>query len=649
MIEQKINDISLILKDLLKVIKVVSMYPEDNPLPQSLRRSFSEKLESIIEDYGEIKLIVKSDFLIYDSETVYRDRSKEESLAGLFFDAGITEITFKIGLQVEEIYMLLDVLKVYMNSSDKSLDLITLFWEAGISQVALRSLEDMALTNYDENFDLNKFTTKDSSSDFESDSLRVSETSDEQYLTIFRHDDNEAYEEDKNYIEQAHLADDSDPGSYSEGSEPTAPRGTTVFYVSDRHAATNDAYSLSSDEEISLNAAEAAQAMGFDDLPATETKLPDTTLILNDEFKLSEEEEVIIKNLLVEDAQFDPYESTQEILKELLLQESEMDSFYETVTICEKIISEFINAGKLAETSSLMQFMKKLEDKIRNDRPLWTERIKDARVAIGSRERLTDLSAALNNFPEVSAVELGKFLENFGWEALNGVSDMIGKLEHDSHKECISSYLTEKGKKNVDIVANGIFDKQPGVVINAIGILSKIGNSKAIKYLDRTISHKDPVIRFELVKALKDCQHEDCLHILKKAVTDEISEIRKEAVKSLIDRRSEKAFEIITDIINDDDFSIIDNNDQSALLKAFSILGSEHAVSYLAQLILKYNFLRNSSLAFFRKAAFEALTFNKSEKCEITLLKLTGSWRPDVKAQAQFALKQRRENIYGGM
>ena len=48
----KFQDISLILKDLLKVIKVVSMYPEDNSLPQSMKRSFSEKLESIVEEYN---------------------------------------------------------------------------------------------------------------------------------------------------------------------------------------------------------------------------------------------------------------------------------------------------------------------------------------------------------------------------------------------------------------------------------------------------------------------------------------------------------------------------------------------------------------------------------------------------------------------
>ena len=50
----QLEDIRLILRDLLKVIKVVAMYPEDNPLPQSLKRTFSERLVDLVSDYGTL-------------------------------------------------------------------------------------------------------------------------------------------------------------------------------------------------------------------------------------------------------------------------------------------------------------------------------------------------------------------------------------------------------------------------------------------------------------------------------------------------------------------------------------------------------------------------------------------------------------------
>ena len=141
--DKKIEDISLILKDLLKVIKVVSMYPEDNPLPQSLRRSFAEKLESIVDDYGEIKVAVFENAMTYRGDTVFSSSAKEENLAGIFYSAGITEISFKPGLGVLEIYKLLDVIKAYINGPDKSQDLAAFIWEAGIAGFGLKTLEDV--------------------------------------------------------------------------------------------------------------------------------------------------------------------------------------------------------------------------------------------------------------------------------------------------------------------------------------------------------------------------------------------------------------------------------------------------------------------------------------------------------------------------
>ena len=122
--EHKIRDITFILKDLLKVIKVVTLYPDDNPLPTSLRRSFSEKLESIVEDYGDMSFSVDAETLTFEKEIVYESKSKEDNLAGLFYDAGITLVSFRDGLFVDEIYQFLDVIKKYLNSNPKNADMV---------------------------------------------------------------------------------------------------------------------------------------------------------------------------------------------------------------------------------------------------------------------------------------------------------------------------------------------------------------------------------------------------------------------------------------------------------------------------------------------------------------------------------------------
>ncbi|MFQ5453617.1 MAG: HEAT repeat domain-containing protein, partial [Candidatus Zixiibacteriota bacterium] len=400
-------------------------------------------------------------------------------------------------------------------------------------------------------------------------------------------------------------------------------------------------------DEISLKTSEAATAMGYNDLSHQATTLPNTALILNDEFKLSEEEEESIRKMLSEDAKFDPYEATLEIIKELLLQETEMNGFYESVTISEKIISEFIQASKLAESGRLLQFLKTLENRIRKDKPLWAERLKDAWVTAGSRDRLKILAEALNNYSQISSTELRKYLSNFGWEALNGITDLIEQVEHQHHKDCLSEHLTEKGRDHINIIGKGIFDKRLEVVHNSIKVLATIGNDKALNYLQKVASHNDDSVRRNLVLALRYCPNKNALAILKKAAGDSIPEIRKDAVEAIINRRGRPAFEAITEIINNDNFSALEQNDQQALLNAFSILGGDKAVGFLVSLILNYNYFRNPVQSFFRKAAFNALSLNRSEKCELTLIKLTRSWRPEIKRLAQNAIHKRRENIYG--
>ncbi|NOY88855.1 MAG: hypothetical protein GXO93_05625, partial [FCB group bacterium] len=184
--KQQITDISFILKDLLKVIKVVSLYPENNPLPQSLKRSFAERLEYIVATYGEIRVVVKKDRLLYKNEVVFRDRSPEDSLASIFFEIGITAFTIKEILDINEIYRFLKIMKEYVNNLDKSDDLIALIWEADISFISFETLENKALSQYD---DFDDFFTK--GSDDEKDWLSYETGSDkaESYNSIFDNQD----------------------------------------------------------------------------------------------------------------------------------------------------------------------------------------------------------------------------------------------------------------------------------------------------------------------------------------------------------------------------------------------------------------------------------------------------------------------------
>ena len=625
------RDIGMILKDLLKVIKVVSMYPTNNPLPQSMRQSLADKLVDLVQQYGRIRVSVLKDSLAVDNETVYKDRSREENLAAIFFEAGITDFTFTEELTGEDVYKLLEAIRSHMNSSETG-DLASAIWEQSINGFAFTTLEDSAFLEYDSSFNVREYLESNESRTEGGTLFGTDEV--QSYQSIFISEDDAAADNssgDSARIETAR----SDGSGLQQSGQPMYP------------AAPDDSIE-SGGEAASPELMAAASAMGLDSLVTDGPTPPDTGMILNEEFKLSDEDEARIAQLVDEDAGFDAYESSISLLKELLHQEIELEGFYESVTICEKTLSEFLRDGRLVEAGHLLKYLGDLEGRIRDSKPLWAERLKDACITAGSRDRLKALSSALNDHPNIGVHELRQYLDNFGWQALNAITDLLGTFEHRRHRETLCDYLTEKGRRQPDIVARGIYDKRWYVVRNSASILARIGDDRSLKYLADAMNNKEPRVRLEIVTALKDSNNDKALPILVSGVADSEREIRQHSIEAILAHGGQAAFETIAGIINDERFADLETDEQRMLLRAFSELGGEVAVSYLAQLIEQHNLWRNSTLVFYRRIAFEALAYNHSNRAEKLLVKLSSNWRPDIRRQAAATLQRRREIMLTG-
>ena len=610
-----IIDIRLILKDLFKVIKVISVYPENNPLPQSMRRSFCERLEQIVARKGDLKFQIEKDRLSIDGETAYEESSADGSLAAMFFDEGVTSLTLKAGLDYDEISRFLDVLKESVNAPAGTHHLSQDIWAAGLKSIVVTTLEDVQLSAFDNEMIVQEIVDDDSQwhQKFSSDEGGLD------YKAIFDNspiplepDQDEAADGGSTRIETSWIADELAP--------------TGLF----------DPPAASVPDQSGVGAP----------MPDIQPK-PDAVMILNDQARFSDDEEAHIRRLLQDDQDFDPLESTAALVKEMLHQESEMQDFYESVAIAEKIQTTLLQQGCLVEAGLLLDYIRKLRERIREDRPLWAERLRDAVVTAGSRERLKVLSETLNRNDDIEVEDLHRYLQNFDWQALSGISDLLGMLEHRSHREGLCDFLAESGEKSIDILSKGIYDKRWHVVRNSAIILGRIGSRAALKHLENASRHEEKRVRLALVQALADNPLDDTLEILKVAAADDDSEVRKEAVRSITARRGQKAFDAITDVINNDGFFQSDRDEQQQLLNAYSTLGGEHALSYLQRLAMQPNPLRSSNLTFLRQAAFEALAHNHSEKCEHLLVKLANSWRPALKNAARRAIQRRREVMYG--
>lgn len=684
--ERQLEDIRLIIKDLLKVVKVVSLYPESNPLPQNMKRSFSEKFESIIDNYGDIKLTVEKDSLIYADETVYSDQNKEEALVSLLFDSGILTITFKSGLDVNEIYRFLDIIKTGINTPGNNYDLVNALWEADLSNISLTTAEDIALAAYDGDLKIQEIILTGREG-------RSAENLPEGFQSIFEppseNDYDDGYEvseadlDDSQAFEEGSYSDwipgENDSGETLTPGSPGVPgppgrpgRPGTVVKGGGRlvrgrpgmaglpgmpgrpsggtRPQPRSLLSIPGTSDEQMKTMEAADAMGFSTPAsmATAPPMPDTTFILNDQFQLSEEEHEEVQRLLDDDARFDPWESTAELACELLHQEDEMSAFFETVGVVEKVISELVQNTRLAEADRVLAYINKLREQIKNEKPLWSERLRDAVVTTGSKERLITLVFALNHHPQITPNAIKRYLSRFGWESLGAITDMLADLDHDAHREAVRTHLASLGGKNIQIISRGIYDKRSHVVKGAIGVLAAVSDPRILKHLKKAAENNDIEVRLELARALGSSPLKQTLELLILLARDQQSLVRQEAVNIIVGRRGQAAFDAITSLINDDNFGLQTHEDRQSLLIAYSRLGGEHAVEYLRKLAIQYNPLFGTLIEQLRKESFEALAHNNSDRAGRLLIKLTGSFRPSVKDLAIVAIHKRREIIYGG-
>jgi hypothetical protein len=612
------KEISRALLDFVKTIKVVSVYPENNPLPQKLKESFTYRFLDLIRETGGLVFSVSRDEIRYQGEIVFADGASEDSLAKIFFDSGITELSFARDFGVESANQLFRIMKAFINREEGAGDLVTLFWQANIVGFDYCTLEDLVLREYSGGMMIQESMTCDDSfirrRGGDDDSGKVI------YSSIFLDDDGVATQTP---VQVQHAV----------GLSNIADKETLVF-----------------SDEI------AERTMGLNPIPQKgKTTVADTALILNEAFVMAEIDADKVEEMLRLDADFDCHKTTIELIQEIIRQETEFSEFNETIATVEKLQAEFLKTGHLERAGEMLHILETIKNQWKTSRPQWAERASNALVMAASRERLDHLKAALNNKPHIVEKQINDYLSAFGWEALSAVAGLLGELEHREHREALCAYLARTGQEHVDIIAQGIYDRRWFVVRNTAAILAKIGNDRAFLHLEKAISHEDSRVRLEVAKGLMSDKTLRGIKILGKLIWDKDPIVSQTAIDSLMEfpadlpgQLGEQLLGVIEEILNDQRFPTIIPPNQEKIIISFSRLGGEYAVGYLTSLISKWGIVKSRSQEFYQETAFKALGYNKSEKAEKALLKYNQSWNKKLRKLAGESLAHRRHIIYGG-
>lgn len=117
------------IQALVRTLKAYRMYLPNNPTLHKFQSDLEARTWSCLKEIGDIVLNVQQFDLLFEDYSVYHNAAREESLAFRFFTDGVRQITFREGLEPQELRGFLEVLKKATDPTQGQDDVVTLLWE----------------------------------------------------------------------------------------------------------------------------------------------------------------------------------------------------------------------------------------------------------------------------------------------------------------------------------------------------------------------------------------------------------------------------------------------------------------------------------------------------------------------------------------
>jgi HEAT repeat protein len=121
--------VSELIQILAKALRAFQMYMPNNPIYQRAINNMSAAFQPIWAATDELLIHVVETELVWEDQVVYRQASKNESLAWSLFKDGMRELTIHKGAEAEELPRLLAIInQARFLATDAGDDLLTLLW-----------------------------------------------------------------------------------------------------------------------------------------------------------------------------------------------------------------------------------------------------------------------------------------------------------------------------------------------------------------------------------------------------------------------------------------------------------------------------------------------------------------------------------------
>ena len=131
------SQITELLSLITKGVRATQLYLPNNPVYQRAVENVRGGFRQVFQSVDELVLQITEGELTWEDEVVYTNESKTESLAWLLYKDGVRSLTFKPGVETDELVKFLRILhQARTLQADAADDILTLFWEQDFQFIA---------------------------------------------------------------------------------------------------------------------------------------------------------------------------------------------------------------------------------------------------------------------------------------------------------------------------------------------------------------------------------------------------------------------------------------------------------------------------------------------------------------------------------
>jgi hypothetical protein len=317
------------------------------------------------------------------------------------------------------------------------------------------------------------------------------------------------------------------------------------------------------------------------------TANPDQSLIEACQLNVSEMEKMNLETQQEETP--DLIALVDDLIEILLHLSEEMDAYENIIAYFEQVFLKFYEWGEMGKVVAVLRNLKNilLTMGLRDKQIFAINRILEIPSGPQFVKLLGHTVKTDKGEPELT-LQVFQLLTK---QAIGPLFQMFQELRQGKWKSLVKEYLIDLSKESIDPLTKLIPESRPGVILQILDILEKVGHPSSVRHATSLISHETREVREATLRFLSKFEEKRIVHI-KKFLDDPEPDIRGKAAFLLAQLGREQAVKPLSNIIFSPDFHKRAYKEKASFIRALGETRSEEALSLLKKISKKGRWFR---------------------------------------------------------